>query len=74
MNNLRKSPSEKFFFLNELFEGNMKEYNETIDALDQKDTYKEAMEYLVLLLEKKSWDVESEAYIQLKGFLERKFN
>ena len=66
--------NEKFFFLNELFEGNMKEYNETIDALDQKDTYKEAMEYLVLLLEKKSWDVESEAYIQLKGFLERKFN
>ncbi|MCD4729049.1 MAG: hypothetical protein K8R74_00495 [Bacteroidales bacterium] len=66
--------NEKFFFLNELFEGNMKEYNETIDALDQKDTYKEAMEYLVLLLEKKSWDVESEAYMQIKGFLERKFN
>jgi len=66
--------NEKFFFLNELFEGNMKEYNETIEALDQKDTYKDAMEYLVLLQEKKNWDEESEAYIQLKGFLERKFN
>ena len=66
--------NEKFFFLNELFEGNMKEYNETIDALDQKDTYKDAIEYLVLLLEKKNWDEESDAYIQLKGFMERKFN
>ena len=66
--------NEKFFFLNELFEGNMKEYNETIEALDQKDTYKDAIEYLVLLLEKKNWDEESEAYIQIKGFMERKFN
>lgn len=66
--------NEKFFFLNELFEGNMKEYNETIDALDQKDTYKDAIEYLVLLLEKKNWDEESDAYTQLKGFMERKFN
>lgn len=66
--------NEKFFFLNELFEGNMKEYSDTIDALDQKETYKDAMEYLAVLLAEKNWDEESGAYNQLKGFLERKFN
>ena len=66
--------NEKFFFLNELFDGKMNEYNKTIEELDLKDTFKEAIEYLVLLKEENSWDEESEAYVQLKGFLERKFN
>ena len=66
--------NEKFFFLNELFDGKMNKYNETIEELDLKDTFKEAIEYLVLLKEKNNWDSASEAYIQLKGFLERKFN
>lgn len=66
--------NEKFFFLNELFEGKMNEYNDTIEMLDQKDTIKDAIEYLVLVKENKNWEEESEAYMQLKGFLERKFN
>jgi len=66
--------NEKFFFLNELFDGKMNEYNETIENLDQKDTYKDAIEQFVLLKEDKNWDEESEAYLQLKGFLEKKFN
>lgn len=66
--------NEKFFLLNELFEGKMNEYNDTIEILDQKDTFKDAMEYLALLKENKNWDEESEAFLQLKGFLERKFN
>lgn len=66
--------NEKFFFLNELFEGKMNEYNKTIDQLDQKESFKDAMEYLVLLKEDKSWDEDAEAFTQLKGFLERKFN
>lgn len=66
--------NEKFFFLNELFEGKMNEYNEAIEQLDQKETFKEAKEFLELLKEDKSWDEEGEAFVQLKGFLERKFN
>ena len=66
--------NEKFFFLNELFDGKMNEYNDAIEELDQKETFKDAMEYLVLLFDKRSWEEESEAYNQLKGFLEKKFN
>lgn len=66
--------NEKFFFLNELFDGKMNEYNETIEELDLKNSLQEAMEFLVSLKEEKSWDSASEAYVQLKGFLERKFN
>ena len=66
--------NEKFFFLNELFDGKMNEYNDAIEEIDQKDTFKDAIEQLVLLKEKKNWVEESEAYKQLKEFLERKFN
>ena len=66
--------NEKFFFLNELFEGKMNEYNDAIEELDQKDTFKDAVEHVELLKENKNWDEDSEAYVQLKGFLERKFN
>ena len=66
--------NEKFFFLNELFDGKMNEYNDAIEEMDQKDTFKDAIEQLVLLKEKKNWVEESEAYKQLKEFLERKFN
>ena len=66
--------NEKFFFLNELFEGKMNEYNEAIELLDQKESFRDAMENLVLLKEDKIWDEEGEAFVQLKGFLERKFN
>lgn len=66
--------NEKFFFLNELFDGKMNEYNEFIEELDQKETLKDAQEHLDLKKDDKSWNEESEAFLQLKGFLERKFN
>lgn len=66
--------NEKFFFLNELFEGKMNEYTDAIEKLDQEESLKGAMEYMLLLKEEKNWDEASEAYGQLKSFLERKFN
>ena len=66
--------NDKFFFLNELFDGKMNEYNDAIEKMDQKNTFKDAMEYFGLMKENKNWDEESEAYNQLKEFLERKFN
>jgi hypothetical protein len=66
--------NEKFFFLNELFDGKMNEYNETIEGLDQKETLKDALELLDSTKIDKSWDDESEAFLQLKEFLQKKFN
>jgi hypothetical protein len=66
--------NEKFFFINELFEGNMKEYKKAIDELDQCESLPEAVEYLKTLLENNGWDKANEAYGMLLGFVERKFN
>lgn len=66
--------NEKFFFINELFEGNMKEYKKAIDELDQCESLPKAVEYLKTLLENNGWDKANEAYGMLLGFVERKFN
>jgi hypothetical protein len=66
--------NEKFFFINELFEGNMKEYKKAIDELDQCESYDRAVECLKTLIENKGWDKSNEAYGMLLDFVERKFN
>ncbi len=66
--------NEKFFFINELFEGNMKEYKKAIDELDQCESLAKAVEFLKTLLENNGWDKSNEAYGMLLGFVERKFN
>lgn len=66
--------NEKFFFINELFEGNMKEYKKAIDELDQCESYARAVECLKTLIENNGWDKSNEAYGMLLGFVERKFN
>ncbi len=65
--------NEKFFFINELFTGSLKEYNTVIEDLDQKQDLQEALAYLESLQQKNMWDPASDAYNQLKQFLERKF-
>jgi hypothetical protein len=66
--------NEKFFFINELFEGNMKEYKNAIDALDQFDSRDKSYEHLNALIEKFGWDKSKDAYTMLLDFVERKFN
>ena len=65
--------NEKFFFINELFNGSLKDYNSVIEDLDQKQDLSEANAHLTSLQQQNMWDPESDAYAQLKQFLERKF-
>lgn len=64
--------NDKFYFINELFDGNMKEYNDTIDKLDSFETLNDAYEYLNSLIEKYKWAKDLDAYIQLVGFIDKK--
>ena len=66
--------NEKFYFINELFDGVMKEYNEAIETLNSKPSMEEATTYLNQLKEERDWKENTEAVGQLKGILERKFN
>lgn len=65
--------NEKFFFINELFQGNMKEYNETINALDQVEGMQPAKDFLENICRKNNWNTEGNAVKKLNEFIERKF-
>lgn len=66
--------NEKFYFINELFDGVMKEYNEAIEAVNKYSSQEEAFDYLNQLKGEHDWKEESEAFGQLRDILERKFN
>jgi hypothetical protein len=65
--------NEKFFFLNELFGGNLTEYNKAIAHLDSLATLEEATAYLEALQANYNWTLESDAAVQLIQFIERKW-
>lgn len=66
--------NEKFFFLNELFAGDLQVYNDNIELLDSKDSPEEARSFFNELTEKFQWSEELEAYTQLLQMIENKFN
>jgi len=65
--------NEKFLFINELFKGNMKEYNETIISLNNCNLRDDAINILSSLAKKYNWEDEMVAYLTLHDFVERKF-
>lgn len=65
--------NEKFYFINELFDGNMKDYNETIEVLAGFETLEETTNYFKEINEKYSWDEGSDAVKQLTDFIERRY-
>lgn len=67
------SINEKFLFINELFDGNLGEYNENIEALGRFQDLNQAMEHLDLLRKKNLWNSESVAFLQLRELLEKRF-
>ena len=69
----RISINENFLFINELFDGNLREYNENIEALSRFSDFKSAMEFLDRLRKKNLWNSESVAFNRLKELLEVKF-
>jgi hypothetical protein len=65
--------NEKFFFINELFDGNMKDYNETIDTLNGFNSKNEAIDYFNDLKSKNRWKDDNEAVIQLTELIGRRY-
>ncbi len=65
--------NEKFMFINELFVGNLREYNETIEKLNEFKNINQAGEYLDLLRKKNFWNTGSTAFKKLSELVERRF-
>ena len=60
-------------FINDLFEGNLREYNETIEALNGFISLDQAADYLNLMKQKNLWNTGSNAFLKLKELVERRF-
>ena len=67
------SINEKFLFINELFDGNLREYNITIETLNGFAELRQALEFLDLLRLKNLWESESVAFKRLRELVEQKF-
>jgi hypothetical protein len=65
--------NEKFMFINELFDGNLREYNETIETLNGFKSLDTAADFLDLMRKKNFWNTGSNAFKKLKELVERKF-
>jgi gas vesicle protein len=67
------SINEKFLFINELFDGNLREYNITIETLNGFSELRQALDFLDLLRVKNLWESESAAFKRLRELVEQKF-
>ena len=67
------SINEKFLFINELFDGNLREYNITIETLNGFSEHRQALEFLDLLRLKNLWESESVAFKRLRELVDQKF-
>jgi len=65
------SINDKFIFINELFDGNLKEYNEAIDKLNSYKQKNSALEYLDMLRKKNLWELNSGTFMKLKEIVDR---
>lgn len=65
--------NEKFLFINELFGGNMREYNDFILTLNDIQSTDEAEDYLKSVRERKEWNSQSLAYVSFLKIFDRKF-
>jgi hypothetical protein len=65
--------NDKFFFVNELFHGVLKDYNDAITSLDSAVGREAAVEILGNLQKKHEWDTNGEGYKKLEDFVNRKF-
>lgn len=66
--------NDKFLFINELFAGNLKDYNQSIDQLNLSSNYQEANSAFNRFKEQFSWDEKDEVVIKLKTIVNRKYS
>ena len=65
--------NEKFQFINELFEGNMKEYTVAIDQINSFSSMTEAESYIDNLTEVYKWNSDNQIVGNFKELVERRF-
>jgi hypothetical protein len=65
--------NDKFMMINELFDGNLRDYNEAIETLNGFDILRDALNYLDLLRRKNIWEMKSGTVMKLKEIIEKKF-
>lgn len=66
--------NDKFQFTNELFKGNMQEFNIAIEQLNASETKDSALSYLSGLKQLYGWDEEHETVKRLLNLVERRYN
>lgn len=65
--------NEKFLFINELFKGNMHDYNDAIKRLNRAGDLEKAIAVFDEMKEKYGWDSEGQSTLQLLDFVERRY-
>ncbi len=65
--------NEKFLFINELFSGNMHEYNSAMSKFDSLTSHEDALIYLQQLKANKNWADDQASYLKLHDLVERRF-
>ncbi|OIP01699.1 MAG: hypothetical protein AUJ98_03645 [Bacteroidetes bacterium CG2_30_33_31] len=66
--------NDKFQFINDLFNGKMKNYNESILIFDTLQSKDKAIEYMMKLAEENKWDMKSDSVAQFNNYISRRFN
>mgnify|MGYP006321797853 CR=1 FL=1 len=66
--------NDKFQFTNELFKGNMQEFNIAIEQLNASETKDSALSYLSGMKQLYGWDEEHETVKRLLNLVERRYN
>ncbi|MBI3500876.1 MAG: hypothetical protein HY063_03695 [Bacteroidetes bacterium] len=65
--------NEKFQFINELFDGNMKEYTVALDQINNFSTLGDAVNYLANLKEMYKWNSENPIASNFEELVQRRF-
>ena len=65
--------NDKFMFINDLFEGNAKQYNKVIKQIDALTSLKEAHYLIADLKDENLWENDDESYRQFRNYIERRF-
>lgn len=65
--------NDKFLFINELFKGDIQEYNKAVDKLTILTDLEETHQYLTEMSERFKWNEKPDAYHKLEDLIIRKF-
>jgi hypothetical protein len=66
--------NEKFMFINDLFSGNLKEYTDFIQKLNDSESSIKANQMLESITQEKKWVTNSLSYTTLKEIMHKKFD